>query len=91
MVSYYATSQPSDVFIHMPAALTIPIGSRFDTADPRVHPVLCFNCLSTQDRKEWVEAIRVPVHPPPVWKRTPEGRTFGMFRLICANEGATQS
>ena len=30
------------------------------SADPRVHPALCFNYLSTdQDRREWVEAIRV--------------------------------
>ena len=30
------------------------------SADPRVHPVLRFNYLSTaQDRREWVEAVRV--------------------------------
>jgi choline dehydrogenase len=32
-------------------------------ADPRVHPALRFNYLSTeQDRREWVEAIRVARH-----------------------------
>src|SRR6266699_7341976 len=31
--------------------------------DPRVHPALRFNYLSTdQDRREWVEAIRVARH-----------------------------
>jgi choline dehydrogenase len=33
---------------------------RLTSADPRVHPALRFNYLSTgQDRREWVEAIRV--------------------------------
>jgi choline dehydrogenase len=33
------------------------------SADPRVHPALRFNYLSTdQDRREWVEAIRVARH-----------------------------
>jgi choline dehydrogenase len=33
---------------------------RIRSADPRVHPALRFNYLSTeQDRREWVEAIRV--------------------------------
>lgn len=33
---------------------------RITSADPRVHPALRFNYLSTdQDRREWVEAIRV--------------------------------
>jgi len=36
------------------------IGSvKIKSADPKQHPALCFNYLSTdQDRKEWVEAIR---------------------------------
>ncbi|MFL5769647.1 MAG: choline dehydrogenase [Chloroflexota bacterium] len=33
---------------------------RLKSTDPRAHPELCFNYLSTdQDRREWVEAIRV--------------------------------
>ena len=33
---------------------------KLKSADPRVHPALRFNYLSTeQDRREWVEAIRV--------------------------------
>src|SRR5207248_4150484 len=33
---------------------------KISSADPRVHPALRFNYLSTkQDRREWVEAIRV--------------------------------
>ncbi len=33
---------------------------KITTADPRVHPALRFNYLSTdQDRREWVEAVRV--------------------------------
>jgi choline dehydrogenase len=33
---------------------------RITSADPRVHPALRFNYLSTeQDRREWVEAVRV--------------------------------
>jgi choline dehydrogenase len=33
---------------------------RIVSADPRVHPALRFNYLSTdQDRREWVEAVRV--------------------------------
>jgi len=33
------------------------------SADPRIHPALRFNYLSTaQDRREWVEAIRVARH-----------------------------
>jgi choline dehydrogenase len=33
------------------------------SADPRVHPALCFNYLSTeQDRREWLEAIHVARH-----------------------------
>lgn len=33
---------------------------KLKSADPRVHPALCFNYLSTpEDRREWVEAIRV--------------------------------
>jgi choline dehydrogenase len=33
---------------------------RIASADPRVHPAIRFNYLSTdQDRREWVEAIRV--------------------------------
>ena len=33
---------------------------KITSADPRVHPALRFNYLSTeQDRREWVEAIRV--------------------------------
>jgi choline dehydrogenase len=33
------------------------------TADPRIHPALRFNYLSTdQDRREWVEAIHVARH-----------------------------
>jgi choline dehydrogenase len=36
---------------------------RITSADPRVHPALRFNYLSTaQDRREWVEAIRVARH-----------------------------
>src|SRR5918992_1104863 len=36
---------------------------RIKSADPRVHPALRFNYLSTeQDRREWVEAIRVARH-----------------------------
>ena len=34
--------------------------SKITSADPRVHPAMRFNYLSTdQDRREWVEAIRV--------------------------------
>ena len=33
---------------------------KITSTDPRVHPALRFNYLSTdQDRREWVEAIRV--------------------------------
>ena len=33
--------------------------------DPREHPALRFNYLSTeQDRREWVEAVRVRAHDP---------------------------
>src|SRR3989442_15507551 len=33
---------------------------RITSRDPRVHPAIRFNYLSTeQDRREWVEAIRV--------------------------------
>ena len=33
---------------------------RLKSADPRVHPAMTFNYLSTeQDRREWIEAIRV--------------------------------
>lgn len=36
---------------------------KITSADPRVHPALRFNYLSTdQDRREWVEAIRVARH-----------------------------
>ncbi len=36
---------------------------RITSPDPRVHPALRFNYLSTaQDRREWVEAIRVARH-----------------------------
>ncbi|MBV9452333.1 MAG: choline dehydrogenase [Streptosporangiaceae bacterium] len=36
---------------------------RIKSADPRVHPALRFNYLSTdQDRREWVEAIHVARH-----------------------------
>jgi choline dehydrogenase len=36
---------------------------KIKSADPRVHPALRFNYLSTeQDRREWVEAIRVARH-----------------------------
>jgi choline dehydrogenase len=36
---------------------------RLTSADPRAHPALRFNYLSTeQDRREWVEAIRVARH-----------------------------
>ena len=36
---------------------------RITSADPRVHPALRFNYLSTaQDRREWVEAVRVARH-----------------------------
>jgi choline dehydrogenase len=36
---------------------------RLKTADPREHPALRFNYLSTdQDRREWVEAIRIARH-----------------------------
>ncbi len=36
---------------------------KIKSADPRVHPALRFNYLSTaQDRREWVEAIRIARH-----------------------------
>jgi choline dehydrogenase len=36
---------------------------KITSADPRVHPALRFNYLSTeQDQREWVEAIRVARH-----------------------------
>jgi choline dehydrogenase len=36
---------------------------KIKSADPRVHPAIRFNYLSTdQDRREWVEAIRVARH-----------------------------
>jgi choline dehydrogenase len=36
---------------------------RITSADPRAHPALRFNYLSTeQDRREWVEAVRVARH-----------------------------
>ncbi|MDQ2996430.1 MAG: GMC oxidoreductase, partial [Chloroflexota bacterium] len=36
---------------------------KIKSADPRVHPALRFNYLSTaQDRREWVEAIRAARH-----------------------------
>ena len=40
---------------------------RITSTDPRAHPALRFNYLSTaQDRREWVEAIRRrPQHPRP--------------------------
>ena len=44
---------------------------KITSTDPRAHPALRFNYLSTeQDRREWVEAIRVrPPHPRPAGVR----------------------
>lgn len=59
---------------------------------PRVHPAVCFNSLSTQqDRKEWVEAIRVAGISSASLQTDTGGSDVGTFRVICANEGATQS
>src|SRR5438874_5514338 len=36
---------------------------KITTTDPRVHPALLFNYLSTdQDRREWAEAVRITRH-----------------------------
>ena len=47
--------------VHIGPMYSDSVGSvKIRSADPRVHPALRFNYLSTdQDRREWVEAIRV--------------------------------
>ena len=49
---------------------------KISRTDPRVHPALRFNYLSTdQDRREWVEAIRVArEHPRPARVRAVQRR-----------------
>jgi len=59
----YDGSQPSSEHgyqVHVGPMYSNSIGSvKIKTKDPRVHPALKFNYLSTdQDKKEWVEAIR---------------------------------
>ena len=59
----YDGSQPSHDHgyqVHVGPMYSNAIGSvKIKSADPRQHPALKFNYLSTdQDRKEWVEAIR---------------------------------
>jgi len=50
--------------VHVGPMYSDAIGSlKLKSTDPRVHPALRFNYLSTeQDRREWVEAIRVSRH-----------------------------
>ena len=54
-----------DVFIHMPAALSFPIGNRFhdwqyaSEPEPHMGGRRIYHYLSTdQDRREWVGAVR---------------------------------
>ncbi len=59
----YDGSQPSSEHgyqVHVGPMYSNSIGSvKIKTKDPRVHPALRFNYLSTdQDKREWVEAIR---------------------------------
>ena len=59
----YDGSQPSSEHgyqVHVGPMYSNAIGSiKIKSKDPRVHPALQFNYLSTdQDRREWVEAIR---------------------------------
>ena len=50
--------------VHIGPMYSDAIGSvKIKSADPREHPALKFNYLSTeQDRREWVEAVRVARH-----------------------------
>ena len=62
-IRYDGTSAPVDhgYQVHVGPMYSDARGSiRIVSTDPRVHPALRFNYLSTaQDRREWVEAIRV--------------------------------
>ncbi len=63
----YDGSQPSSAHgyqVHVGPMYSNAIGSiKLKSKDPRVHPALQFNYLSTdQDKREWVEAIRCARH-----------------------------
>src|SRR5262245_38855538 len=63
-IRYDGTSAPGGhgYQVHVGPMYSDARGSvKLASTDPRVHPALRFNYLSTdQDRREWVEAIRVP-------------------------------